>query len=67
MAAGVAQRTGKNAKAWSIKLAGSLMPYLRKRYSVRQRTTFDYVAYMPFEERTMPFNVPFIRDIYDGR
>lgn len=65
IAAGVAEKTGKTVKLGRLNWqADSYHIYGKDIQQARERL-FDRVKDMAFEERTMPFNDPFIRDMYD--
>ncbi len=65
IAAGVAERTDKTVKIGRLNWqADSYLIYGKDILAAKERL-FDRVADMAFEERTMPFNDDFIRDMYE--
>jgi thymidylate synthase len=65
IAAGISARSGKTVQLGRMNWqADSYHIYGKDIQEARERL-FDRVADMAFEERTMPFNDPFIRDMYD--
>ncbi len=65
IAAGVAKRTGKTVKLGRLNWQADSYHIYGKDIQAAKERLFDRVGEMPFEERTMPFNDPFIRDMYD--
>ena len=65
IAAGVAEKTGKTVKLGRLNWQADSYHIYGKDIKVAKERLFDRVAELPFEERTMPFNDPFIRDMYD--
>jgi thymidylate synthase len=65
IAAGIAERTGKTVKLGRLNWqADSYHIYGKDILQARARL-FDRMADLSFEERTLPFTEPFIRDMYD--
>jgi len=65
IAAGVAEKTGKTVKLGRLNWQADSYHIYGKDIKAAKERLFDRVGEMPFEERTMPFNDPFIRDMYD--
>ncbi len=65
IAAGVAQKTGRTVKLGRLNWQADSYHIYGKDIQAAKERLFDRVGEMPFEERTMPFNDPFIRDMYD--
>jgi thymidylate synthase len=65
IAAGIAERTGKTVKLGRLNWQADSYHIYGKDILAAKERLFDRVNDMPFEERTMPFNDPFIRDMYD--
>jgi len=65
IAAGVAERTGKTVKLGRLNWQADSYHIYGKDIQAAKERLFDRVGVMPFEERTMPFNDDFIRDIYE--
>jgi thymidylate synthase len=65
IAAGVAERTGKTVRLGRLNWQADSYHIYGKDIQAAKERLFDRVADMPFDERTMPFNDPFIRDMYD--
>jgi thymidylate synthase len=65
IAAGVAKKTGRTVKLGRLNWQADSYHIYGKDIQAAKERLFDRVAEMPFEERTMPFNDPFIRDMYD--
>ncbi len=65
IAAGVAKKTGKTVKLGRMNWQADSYHIYGKDIQAAKERLFDRVNNMPFEERTMPFNDPFIRDMYD--
>lgn len=63
--AGVAEKTGRTVKLGRLNWQADSYHIYGKDIQVAKERLFDRMADMPFEERTMPFNDPFIRDIYE--
>ena len=64
--AGVAERTGKTVKLGRMNWhADSYHIYGKDIHSAKERL-FERVNDMAFEERTMPFNDDFIREMYEN-
>lgn len=66
IAAGVAERTGKKVKPGRLNWQADSYHIYGKDIQAAKERLFDRVTDMPFEERTMPFNDPFIREMYDA-
>jgi thymidylate synthase len=65
IAAEIAKKTGKTVKLGRLNWQADSYHIYGKDIKTAKERLFDRVADMPFEERTMPFNDPFIRDMYD--
>ncbi len=65
IAAGVAERTGKTVKLGRLNWQADSYHIYGKDIQAAKERLFDRVDVMPFEERTMPFNDEFIRDMYE--
>jgi thymidylate synthase len=65
IAAGVAEKTGKTVN-WGLNWQADSYHIYGKDILAAKERLFDRIADMSFEERTMPFNDPFIRDMYDS-
>ncbi|MBT3384165.1 MAG: hypothetical protein HN778_07360 [Prolixibacteraceae bacterium] len=65
IAAGVGKKTGKTVKLGRLNWQADSYHIYGKDIKAAKERLFDRVVDMPFEERTMPFNDPFIRDMYD--
>ncbi len=65
IAAGVAAKTGKQVRLGRLNWQADSYHIYGKDILTAKERLFDRVADMPFEERTMPFNDPFIRDMYE--
>jgi thymidylate synthase len=65
IAAGIAQRTGKTVKLGRLNWQADSYHIYGKDILQAQARLFDRMADMAFEERTLPFNDPFIRDMYN--
>ncbi len=65
IAAGVAERTGKTVKLGRLNWQADSYHIYGKDIQAAKERLFDRVGVMPFEERTMPFNDDFIRDMYE--
>lgn len=66
IAARVAEKTGKTVKLGRLNWQADSYHIYGKDIQAAKERLFDRVADMPFEERTMPFNDPFIRDMYEA-
>ncbi len=66
IASGIAQKTGKKVKLGRMNWQADSYHIYGKDIQAAKERLFDRVNNMPFEERTMPFNDPFIRDMYDN-
>ena len=66
IAAGVAEKTGKTIKLGRMNWQADSYHIYGKDIQAARERLFDRVADMAFEERTMPFNDPFIRDMYES-
>jgi len=65
IASGIAVKTGKTVKLGRMNWQADSYHIYGKDIQAAKERLFDRVSNMPFEERTMPFNDPFIRDMYD--
>lgn len=65
IAAGIAERTGKTVRLGRLNWQADSYHIYGKDIQAAKERLFDRVNDMAFEERTMPFNDPFIRDMYD--
>ena len=65
IAAGVAEKTGKTVKLGRMNWQADSYHIYGKDIQAAKERLFDRVSDMPFEERTMPFNDEFIRDMYE--
>ena len=65
IAAGVAEKTGKTVKLGRLNWQADSYHIYGKDIKAAKERLFDRVDKMPFIERTMPFNDPFIRGMYD--
>jgi len=65
IATGVAEKTGKTVKLGRLNWQADSYHIYGKDIQAAKERLFDRVADMPFEERTMPFNDEFIRDMYE--
>lgn len=65
IAAGVAEKTGKTVKLGRLNWQADSYHIYGKDIQTAKERLFDRTEEMAFLERTMPFNDPFIRDIYD--
>jgi len=65
IAAGIAERTGKTVRLARMNWQADSYHIYGKDIQQAKERLFDRVADMAFGERTMPFNDPFIRDMYD--
>lgn len=65
IAAGIAGRTGKIVRLGRLNWQADSYHIYGKDIQAAEERLFDRVNDMAFEERTMPFNDPFIRDMYD--
>ena len=66
IAAGVAKQTGKTVKLGRLNWQADSYHIYGKDIQAAKERLFDRVTDMPFDERTMPFNDPFIREMYDS-
>lgn len=66
IAAGIAEKTGKTVKLGRLNWQADSYHIYGKDIQAAKERLFDRVADMPFEERTMPFSDPFIREMYDA-
>ena len=65
IASGVAGKTGKTVKLGRLNWQADSYHIYGKDIQAAKERLFDRVGVMPFEERTMPFNDPFIREMYE--
>lgn len=65
IAAGIAEKTGKTVNLGRLNWQADSYHIYGKDIQAAKERLFDRVGKMPFEERTMPFNDPFIHDMYD--
>ena len=65
IAAGIAEKTGKMVKLGRLNWQADSYHIYGKDIQAAKERLFDRVSEMAFEERTMPFNDPFIRDMYN--
>jgi len=65
IASGIAEKTGKTVKLGRMNWQADSYHIYGKDIQAAKERLFDRVNNMPFEERTMPFNDPFMRDMYD--
>lgn len=65
IAVGIAGRTGKIVRLGRLNWQADSYHIYGKDIQAAKERLFDRVNDMAFEERTMPFNDPFIRDMYD--
>ena len=66
IAAGVAEKTGKIVKLGRLNWQADSYHIYGKDIRTAREMLFDRVGEMPFEQRTMSFNDPFIRDMYNS-
>ncbi len=66
IAAGVAQRSGKTVKLGRLNWHADSYHIYGKDIKAAKERLFDRLEDMAFEERTMPFNDPFIREMYES-
>lgn len=66
IAAGVAEKTGKTVKLGRLNWQADSYHIYGKDIQAAKERLFERVADMPFEERTMPFNDPFIHEMYEA-
>lgn len=66
IASGVAEKTGKTVKPGRLNWQADSYHIYGKDIQAAKERLFDRLADMPFEERTIPFNDPFIREMYDA-
>jgi thymidylate synthase len=65
IAEGVAQKTGKIVKLGRLNWQADSFHIYGKDLKIVKERLLDRLTDMPFEERTMPFNDDFIREMYD--
>jgi thymidylate synthase len=65
IAAGVAAKTGRAVRSGRLNWQADSYHIYGKDIQAAKERLFDRVNDMPFEERTMPFNDSFIRNMYD--
>jgi thymidylate synthase len=65
IAAGITKKTGKTVKLGRMNWQADSYHIYGKDIQAARERLFDRVADMAFEERTMPFTDPFIREMYD--
>ncbi|MFW6309782.1 MAG: thymidylate synthase [Prolixibacteraceae bacterium] len=65
IAAGISEKTGKTVKLGRLNWQADSYHIYGKDIQTAKERLFDRLEEMTFEERTLPFNDPFIRDIYD--
>lgn len=65
IAAGVAEKTGKTVKLGRMNWQADSYHIYGKDIKIAKERLFDRIEDMALEERTMPFNDPFFRDMYD--
>jgi thymidylate synthase len=65
IATGVAEKTGKMVKLGRLNWQADSYHIYGKDIQAAKERLFDRVTDMDFGERTMPFNDPFIREMYD--
>ncbi|MCD4769063.1 MAG: thymidylate synthase [Bacteroidales bacterium] len=65
IASEVAARTGKTVKLGRMNWQADSYHIYGKDIQTAKERLFDRIDDMPLEKRTMPFNDPFIRDMYD--
>lgn len=66
IAAGVSEKTGKTVKLGRLNWQADSFHIYGKDIKTAKERLFDRTEEMSFEERTMPFNDPFIREMYDN-
>ncbi len=66
IAAGVAEKTGKMIKLGRMNWQADSYHIYGKDIQAAKERLFDRVADMEFSDRTMPFNDPFIREMYES-
>ncbi len=66
IAAGVAEKTGKAVKLGRMNWQADSYHIYGKDIQTAKELLFDRVGEMPFEQRTMNFNDPFIKEMYDN-
>jgi thymidylate synthase len=62
----IARRTGKTVKLGRMNWQADSYHIYGKDIQAAKERLFDRIAGMPFEERTLPFNDPFISDMYNS-
>jgi len=65
IASGVGEKTGREVKLGRLNWQADSYHIYGKDIITAKERLFDRVEDMPFLERTMPFNDPFIRDMYE--
>lgn len=65
IAEGIAGKTGRQVRLGRLNWQADSYHIYGKDIRAAKERLFDRVADMPFEQRTMPFNDPFIRDMYN--
>lgn len=65
IAAGISERTGRKVQLGRMNWQADSYHIYGKDIQAAKERLFDRLHEMPFEERTMPFNDPFIRDMYE--
>ncbi len=66
IAAGVAEKTGKTIRLGRMNWQADSYHIYGKDILAAKERLFDRVSDMAFEERTMPFNDPFLREMYEA-
>ena len=66
IAAGISEKTDKTVKLGRLNWQADSYHIYGKDIQAAKERLFDRVQDMAFEERTMPFNDPFIREMYDN-
>ena len=66
IAAGIAEKTGKTVKLGRLNWQADSFHIYGKDIKTAKERLFDRLEEMSFNERTMPFNDPFIREMYDN-
>ncbi|MGV8091584.1 MAG: thymidylate synthase [Mangrovibacterium sp.] len=66
IAAGVAEKTGKTVKLGRMNWQADSYHIYGKDIQTAKELLFDRVGEMPFDQRTMNFNDPFIKEMYDN-
>ena len=65
IAAGVVEKTGRTVKLGRLNWQADSYHIYGKDIQAAKERLFDWVDNMQFEERTMPFNDSFIRDMHN--